>query len=65
MPVKPEARLTVTVGRQEFEELMSAWAEYTAVTSMEPGQMDPVHALRNTGEVLRSLDRLLSSLSPE
>lgn len=65
MPLEPETRLTVSVGRQEFEELLSAWAEYTDATRTEPGQIDPVRALRHTGEVLRALDRMLTSLSPQ
>lgn len=62
MPEGPDQRLTVSVGRREFEELNREWADYVAATSERSSQVDPILSLRRTGEVLRSLDRLLASI---
>lgn len=57
--------MTVSVGRREFEELNREWADYVAATSAGSGPVDPVLALRRTGRVLRTLDRLLASMDRE
>lgn len=61
----PDGRLTVSVGRREFEKLNREWADYVAATSAGPSPVDPVLTLRRTGGVLRSLDRLLASIDRE
>lgn len=61
-PEGPETRLTVSVGRREFEILNREWADYVAATSAGSSPVDPVLTLRRTGGVLRSLDRLLASI---
>jgi hypothetical protein len=65
MPEGPDARMTVSVGRREFEELNREWADYVAAASAGPGPVDPVLTLRRTGRVLQSLDRLLASMDCE
>jgi len=65
MPEGPEGRLTVSVGRREFEKLNREWADYVAATSAGSSPVDPVLTLRRTGEVLRSLDQLLASIDRE
>jgi hypothetical protein len=62
VPEGLDQRLTVSVGRREFEELNRDWAGYVAATRASSSQVDPVVSLRRTGEVLRSLDRLLASI---
>lgn len=49
------------VGRAEYEDLSRRWGDYLAATGAGSGPVDPVMALQRTGEVLRALDRLLSS----
>lgn len=61
----PDGRLTVSVGRREFEKLNREWADYVAATSAGSSPVDPVLTLRRTGGVLRSLDRLLASVGRE
>jgi hypothetical protein len=61
----PDGRLTVSVGRREFEKLNRDWADYVAATSAGSSPVDPVLTLRRTGGVLRSLDRLLASIGCE
>lgn len=61
MPEKPSHGATVMVGRAEYEDLSRRWADYLAATRAGSGPVDPVMALQRTGEVLRALDRLLSS----
>jgi hypothetical protein len=61
----PDARLTVSVGRREFEKLNREWADYVAATSAGLSPVDPVLTLRRSGGVLRSLDRLLASIERE
>jgi hypothetical protein len=61
----PDGRLTVSVGRREFEKLNRDWADYVAATSAGSSPVDPVLTLRRTGGVLRSLDRLLASIDRE
>ncbi|KRE67548.1 hypothetical protein ASG92_14715 [Arthrobacter sp. Soil736] len=61
----PDGRLTVSVGRREFEKLNREWADYVAATSAGSSPVDPVLTLRRTGGVLRSLDRLLASIDRE
>ncbi|MDQ0077848.1 hypothetical protein [Arthrobacter oryzae] len=61
----PDGRLTVSVGRREFENLNREWADYLAATSAGSSPVDPVLTLRCTGGVLRSLDRLLASIDRE
>lgn len=65
MPEGPDARMTVSVGQREFEDLNREWADYVATTSAGSDPVDPVLALRRTGRVLRSLDRLLASMDCE
>jgi hypothetical protein len=65
MPEGPDGRLTVSVGRREFEKLNREWAEYVAATSAGSSPIDPLLTLRRTGGVLRSLDRLLASIDRE
>lgn len=64
MPAEPGARLTMTVGRREFEELTSAWASYLQATKPVE-RVDPVVAMQRTGTLLRSLEDLLATLEPE
>ncbi|QCP00127.1 hypothetical protein FCN77_23465 [Arthrobacter sp. 24S4-2] len=61
----PDGRLTVSVGRREFELLNREWADYVAATGAGASPVDPVLTLRRTGGVLRSLDRLLASIERE
>lgn len=61
MPGESGARLTMTVGRREFEELSGAWASYLEATKTREG-VDPVVAMQRTGTVLRSLEHLLATL---
>lgn len=58
-------RLALSVGRREFEDLASTWEAYLEVAQPEIGSVDPVHAMRRAGCVLRSLERVLATLSPE
>jgi hypothetical protein len=58
----PDGRLTVSVGRREFEQLHREWADYVAANNAGSSPVDPLIALRSTGRVLRSLDRLLASM---
>lgn len=61
MPEETNHGATVMVGRAEYEDLSRLWADYLAATRAGSGPVDPVMALQRTGEVLRALDRLLSS----
>ncbi|MDR6688305.1 hypothetical protein J2Y41_003891 [Arthrobacter sp. 1088] len=65
MPEEPNERLTFSVGRQEFEELIRRWSDYQAAAGKAPGQVDPINALRLTGGLLRSLEEVLASLNEE
>ncbi|WP_309106049.1 hypothetical protein [Arthrobacter sp.] len=63
MPGESGGRLTLSVGRREFEELAGAWASYLQATeSLEA--VDPVLAMQRTGAVLRALEQLMSTLEP-
>ncbi|MGX9899002.1 hypothetical protein ACW0JT_02365 [Arthrobacter sp. SA17] len=63
MPGESGGRLTLTVGRREFEELAAAWASYRQATkSLEA--VDPVLAMQRTGSVLRALEQLMKTLEP-
>ena len=53
------------MGRREFEKLNREWADYVAATRAGSSPIDPILALRRTGGVLRSLDRLLASIDHE
>ena len=64
MSAEAGERLTISVGRREFDELTGAWAAYREVTQGIEA-VDPVLAMQKTGSVLRSLDRLVASLTPE
>jgi hypothetical protein len=61
MPGESGGRLTVSVGRREFEDLAGAWAAYLEVTQT-PKAVDPVLAMRRTGSVLRSLEMLAATV---
>lgn len=63
MPEDSSGRLTVSVGRGEFEDLTSAWLAYHEVAHAEIGSVDPVLAIRRAGSVLRSLERVLATFS--
>jgi hypothetical protein len=61
MPGESGGRLTLSVGRREFEELAGAWASYLQATkSLEA--VDPVLAMQRTGAVLRALEQLMNTL---
>lgn len=63
MPGESGGRLTLSVGRREFEELAAAWASYLQATkSLEA--VDPVLAMQRTGAVLRALEQLMKTLEP-
>ena len=62
MPGESGGRLTVTVGRRELEDLNDAWAAYLKATRNVEA-VDPVVAMQRTGSVLRTLDRLVSSMA--
>ena len=62
MPEIPVGRLTLRVGRREFEDLTGAWAAYREVTERANGVLDPVLAMRRTGDVLRSVDHFLATV---
>lgn len=64
MPGESEGRLTVSVGRREFENLTGAWAAYLEATQT-PKPVDPVLAMRRTGSVLRSLEQLAGTVVSE
>lgn len=64
MPEASGGRLTVSVGRREFENLTGAWAAYLEVTQT-PKPVDPVLAMRRTGTVLRSLEQLAVTVVSE
>ncbi|WP_461164034.1 hypothetical protein [Arthrobacter sp. R4-81] len=61
MPEESGRRLTVSVGRREFENLQGAWAAYLDVTQTAR-PVDPVLAMRQTGSLLRSLERLAGTV---
>lgn len=64
----PEAsgeRLTVSIGRREFENLYGAWAAYTDATQARSGTIDPVVAMQRTGTILRSLTAIIATLDVE
>jgi hypothetical protein len=65
MPEAPGKKLTVRVGRREFEDLREAWAAYREVTDLGNGALDPVLAMRRSGDVLRSVDRFLATVDSE
>jgi hypothetical protein len=64
MPGESGGRLTVSVGRREFENLTGAWAAYLEVTQT-PKPVDPILAMRRTGTVLRSLEQLAATVVSE
>jgi hypothetical protein len=64
MPGESGGRLTLSVGRREFENLTGAWAAYLEVTHT-PKPVDPVLAMRRTGSVLRSLEQLAGTVVSE
>ena len=64
MPGESAGRLTLSVGRREFECLTGAWAAYLEVTQT-PNPVDPVLAMRRTGSVLRSLEQLAGTVASE
>ena len=64
MPAESGGRLTLSVGRREFENLTGAWAAYLEVTQT-PKPVDPVLAMRRTGSVLRSLEQLAGTVVSE
>ena len=53
------------VGRRKYEDLTGAWAAYREATRLAAGAVDPVVAMRRTGDVLRSVDRFLADLEVE
>jgi hypothetical protein len=65
MPAESDVRLTLSVGRREFEALTAAWAAYTEVTQPEKGSVDPVLAMQRTGFVLRSLNAVMETLEAD
>lgn len=65
MPGESERVLTVSVSRQEFEDLTGAWAAYLEATQSRNGPIDPVLAMQRTGSVLRSLERVMAHMTSE
>lgn len=65
MPESSGERLTVSVGRREFENLYGAWAAYTDATQARNGTVDPVLALQRTGTILQSLKAIIATLDVE
>lgn len=65
MPEVPVARLTLRVGRREFENLTDAWSAYRGATDPATGAVDPVLAMQRTGDVLRCLNRFLATAESE
>jgi hypothetical protein len=59
------ARLTISVGKREFENLTDAWTAYTDATQSKTAVIDPVLALQRTGDILRSLAAVLATLGVE
>lgn len=64
MPGESGGRLTVSVGRREFENLTGAWTAYLEVTQTSK-PVDPILAMRRTGTVLRSLEQLAATVVSE
>jgi hypothetical protein len=62
MPGESGGRLTVSVGRREFENLTGAWAAYLEATQTRK-PVDPVLAMQRTGSVLRSLEALAATVA--
>lgn len=62
MPGKTGERLTISVGKREFENLSKAWAAYTEATESRTAPIDPVIAMQRTGTVLRSLKAVITTL---
>jgi hypothetical protein len=58
-------RSTVSVGLEEIAELSRAWAEYKATAGNGSGPVDPILALRKTGAILRSVEKVLASVASE
>lgn len=65
MPESSGGRLTVSVGKREFENLTGAWAAYTEATQTHNGPVDPVLAMQRTGTILRSLEAIMATLDVE
>jgi hypothetical protein len=63
MPGESGGRLTLSVGRREFEHLTGAWASYLQATKTLEA-VDPVLAMQRTGTLMRSLEHLLATLDP-
>ncbi len=62
MSEAPGGRLTITVGKREFEDMTDAWAAYRDVTEPAVGGVDPILALQRTGDVLRSVEHFLATV---
>lgn len=65
MPEASGGRLTVSVGKREFENLYGAWAAYTDATQARGGTIDPVLAMQRTGIILQSLKAIIATLDVE
>lgn len=61
--VGESGRLTVSVGQHEFQDLTAAWASYVEATRATGSPVDPILAMQRTGSVLRSLDRVMATLT--
>lgn len=62
MPEGQSERGTVAIGRAEIEDLHQAWMEYLSAADPRAGVVDPVLALKRTGAVLRSVERVLAAV---
>lgn len=65
MPGESNARLTLSVGKREFEDLAGAWTAYLEATQSKPGPVDPVLAMQRTGTILRALKAVFATLGVE
>jgi hypothetical protein len=65
MPGESEERLTVSVGKREFEDLTGALVAYTEATQANNRPVDPVLAMQRTGTVLQCLQEVFSTLGVE
>jgi hypothetical protein len=65
MPGESGERLSVSVGKREFENLTGAWVAYLEVRQSKNGPIDPILAMQRTGTVLRSLEAIIATLGIE
>jgi hypothetical protein len=63
MTEESNRRLTISVGQREYELLTHSWAAYREAVQPLAGPVDPVLAMQRTGDVLRSVDQFLGTLT--